>query len=72
MDVKSAFLNEKLKEEVYVNQHEGFENKGQEHMVYKLSKALYGLRQAPKAWYSMLSVLRACVCQGVCMNTQCT
>lgn len=50
LDVKTAFLNGDLCEEVYVTQPEGFEKKGQENRVYKLSKALYGLRQAPRAW----------------------
>ncbi|GJX95262.1 retrovirus-related pol polyprotein from transposon TNT 1-94 [Tanacetum coccineum] len=51
MDVKSAFLNEKLKEEVYVKQPLGFESSEFPNYVCKLDKALYGLKQAPKAWY---------------------
>eukprot|EP00253_Pinus_taeda_P034206 PITA_34206 len=54
MDVKSAFLNGVLKEEVYVEQPLGYEKEGEEHKVCKLKKALYGLKQAPRAWYSRI------------------
>ncbi|GJY36910.1 retrovirus-related pol polyprotein from transposon TNT 1-94 [Tanacetum coccineum] len=50
MDVKSAFLNGKLKEEVYVKQPPGFESSEFPDYVYKLDKALYGLKQTPRAW----------------------
>jgi len=50
MNVKSAFLNGPLDEEVYVRQPPGFVIKNQEAKVYKLRKALYGLKQAPRAW----------------------
>ncbi|KAJ0865267.1 putative RNA-directed DNA polymerase [Helianthus annuus] len=53
-DVKSAFLNGVLSEEVYVTQPPGFEVKGEERKVYRLHKALYGLKQAPRAWYSRI------------------
>ncbi|GKC74266.1 retrovirus-related pol polyprotein from transposon TNT 1-94 [Tanacetum coccineum] len=55
MDVKTAFLNGKLKEEVYVSQPEGFVDQDNPLHVYKLKKALYALKQAPRAWYDMLS-----------------
>lgn len=50
MDVKSAFLNGELQEDVYVCQAPGYEEEGKEYKVLKLQKALYGLRQAPRAW----------------------
>nr|GEV96407.1 hypothetical protein [Tanacetum cinerariifolium] len=55
MDVKTAFLYGPLKEEVYVNQLDGFVDPYHPDKVYRLKKALYGLKQAPKAWYDKLS-----------------
>jgi hypothetical protein len=54
IDVKSAFLNGVIQEEVYVRQPPCFENSKYPNRVYKLLKALYGLKQAPRAWYARL------------------
>ncbi|KAL4032863.1 hypothetical protein IC575_005946 [Cucumis melo] len=56
MDVKCAFLNRYLNEEVYVAQPKGFIDSEHPKHVYKLNKALYGLKQAPRAWYDRLTV----------------
>ncbi|WJX88387.1 hypothetical protein P8452_70484 [Trifolium repens] len=55
MDVKSAFLNGVISEEVYVKQPPGFEDLKNPNYVFKLKKSLYGLKQAPRAWYERLS-----------------
>nr|GFB05919.1 retrovirus-related Pol polyprotein from transposon TNT 1-94 [Tanacetum cinerariifolium] len=55
MNVKTAFLNGNLCEEVYVSQPDGFVDSDNPNHVYKHKKALYGLKQAPRAWYDMLS-----------------
>ena len=55
MDVKSAFLNDYISEEVYVEQSPGFLDQTMPNHVFKLNKALYGPKQAPKAWYDRLS-----------------
>ncbi|KAG8492427.1 hypothetical protein CXB51_009682 [Gossypium anomalum] len=54
LDVKSAFLNRFLEEEIYIDQPQGFVVSGKEQMVYRLKKALYGLKQAPRAWYARI------------------
>jgi hypothetical protein len=51
MDVKTAFLNGELDEEIYMKQLEGFVTHGHENMVCRLRKFLYGLKQAPKQWH---------------------
>jgi len=54
MDVSSAFLNGDLDEEIYMAQPEGFAAQGQEHLVCRLKKSLYGLKQSPRQWYQKL------------------
>jgi hypothetical protein len=56
MDVKSAFLNGVIQEEVFVRQLPSFKNPRYPNRVYKLSKALYELKQAPRAWYARLKM----------------
>lgn len=55
LDVKTAFLNREIKEELFVSQPRGYIQKGKEHMVYKLLKDSYGIRQAPRVWYFKLN-----------------
>ncbi len=54
MDVKTAFLNGELKEEVYMKQPEGYEVKGQEQKVCRLLRSIYGLKQSPRCWNQVL------------------
>ena len=54
MDVKSTLLNGVLKEEVYVEHPPSYEVAGEEKKVYRLKRALYGLKKAPRAWYSRI------------------
>ncbi|GJV32666.1 retrovirus-related pol polyprotein from transposon TNT 1-94 [Tanacetum coccineum] len=56
MDVKTAFLNGILREEVYVSQLDGFVDQDNLNHVYKMKKSLYGLKQTPRAWYDLLSL----------------
>ena len=53
-DVKFAFLHGELKEDIFVEQPQGYEVAGKKNMIYKLHKALYGLKQAPRAWFSRI------------------
>ena len=50
MDVTTAFLNGELKEDIYMKQSEGYAAKGKEHLVCKLKKKIYGLKQSPRCW----------------------
>ena len=52
MDVKTAFLNGNLDEDIYMEQPEGFAKKGNEYLVCKLKKSIYGLKQASRQWYT--------------------
>ena len=52
MDVKTAFLNGDLEQEVYMKQPEGFSSSNDEHLVCKLKKSIYGLKKASRQWYS--------------------
>ena len=54
MDVKTTFLNGKIKEKVYIEQPKGFVTHGKKTHVYKLKKALYGLNKAPRVWYARI------------------
>ena len=54
MDVKAAYLNGNLEEEIYMKQAEGFEHPGQEEKVYQLHKSIYGLKQAGRLWYQKI------------------
>ena len=65
MDVKTAFLNGELDEEIYMDQPIGFVTKGQEHGVYKLKRSIYGLKQSSRQWY--LRFHRAVLTNGFTM-----
>jgi len=54
LDVKSAFLHGKLEEQVFIYQPPGYEKRESKNMVYRLKKALYELKQAPRAWYNRI------------------
>lgn len=73
LDVKNAFLNGEIEEEVYVSQPEGFIQEGKEHLVYRLYKALYGLRQALEhGMQNYIDVWKSLVLLGFPMNTPST
>ena len=55
MDVKIAFLNDFITEEIYIEQPPGFQNFNFPNHVFKLKKVLYGLKQTPRVWYERLS-----------------
>ena len=51
LDMKTVFFRGDLEEEIYIDQPKGFKVKGKEHLVRKLGKSLYGLKQVPRQWY---------------------
>ncbi len=55
MDVVTTFLNRELNEDIYMEQPEGYTLKGKEHLVCKLRKSLYGLKQSPRCWNATFS-----------------
>jgi hypothetical protein len=65
MDVKTAFLNEELEEEIYMTRPNGFIVKGQEDKMCKLMKSLYGLKQAPKQWHEKFDITLISACFSV-------
>ena len=56
MDVKTAFLNGEIAEEVYIENPDGFVIHGKESHVYKLKKSLYGLKKYPQSWYARIDI----------------
>ncbi len=56
MDVKTAFLNGELEEDIYMDQPQGFVQDGKEHLVCKLKKSLYKFKQSPRAWYQRIDM----------------
>ena len=56
MDVKTAFLNGELEEDIYMDQPQGFVEEGTQYLVCKLKKSLYGLKQSPRAWYQRIDL----------------
>ena len=55
MDVQTTFLDGELQEEIYMNQLEGFVEKGKENLVCKLNNMLYRLKQAPRCWFKTMN-----------------
>jgi hypothetical protein len=55
LDVKTAFLYDLIKEEVFMQQPQGYELPGYENLVCRLNRALYGLRQSPRMWYERIN-----------------
>ena len=53
MDIKSAYLNGVVSEDIYMHQPKGYEVPGKEHLIAKLKKGLYGLKQAGREWYAV-------------------
>ena len=73
MDVKTAFLNGNLEEEIYMLQPEGFIAKNQEHMVCRLKRSIYGLKQASRSWNIRFDqTIKSFGFEQILMNHVCT
>jgi len=59
LDIKNVFLHDDLQEEVFILQSPGYEVQGEIENVYKLKKAIYGLKQSPQAWFDKFSIIIA-------------
>lgn len=71
LDVKTAFLNGDLKEDIYMCQPDGFLKPGEEHKVYKLKKAVYGLKQASRSWYEKVKQVLISLQYTQCQRENC-
>ena len=74
LDVKTAFLSGDLDKEMYMEQSQGLASSNQEHLVYRLQKSFYGLKQAPWQWYRMFDdyIYSQSVFSGAMRTTTCT
>ena len=71
MDVVTAFLNRTLDEEIYMEQPPGYIKKGEEHLVCKLKKSIYGLKQLPRCWNKVFNEYMTSICYDQCAADPC-
>ena len=71
MDVKTAFLNGSLDESIFMRQPDGFIEKGKEHMLCKLKRSIYGLKQASRAWNTCFDTAVKSFGFGQCLDESC-